>query len=318
MGQSKLCIEVSVNEVVSRKEYPRVPYSPQEIAEEALRCVEAGASVVHIHARDPKTGEQRFQGVELYTEAMRLIMKESEAICYPTWPPRNEKLVGLDRFAHVFALARDSSVALHMMDVDTGVMLSGTYDPVKKQFNNPDHLYFGGSHMESIAVLKKLKEVGVKPRFGLRELGHIRHLEAFMDMGLIEERPIIKFVFKDDILYNLPPSAKAIQTFLDWLPEGLQCEWWVQSAGKNHHVVNNAAILLGGHVRTGIGDNLVYAGERLSTVQQVRRVVETAERMGREVATPREAREIHGLAPLKRDGRAAVRAAQEKAARGRV
>src|SRR5690348_15118151 len=91
----KLIIEVTVTEVLDRDEYPGVPYSPNEIAEQSLECIEAGAAIIHVHARDPKTGAQRFQDVELYSQMMSQIMRHSDAIVYTTWPPRTEKLKGM-------------------------------------------------------------------------------------------------------------------------------------------------------------------------------------------------------------------------------
>lgn len=291
MPHSKLCIEVTVNEVVPLDVYPSVPLTPQQILEDALECAEAGASIIHIHARDPKTGEQRFQDVGIYTETFTLIAKHSDVICYPTWPPQSDNLFGVARFAHAVALAEDPTIDLPFMDVDTGAMLRGKYDRQAKQFVNADHLYVN-THGETIETLKKMKELGLKPRFGMRELGHIRHLEAFMDMGLIEEPLILKFGFNDDLLFNLPPEPRAIQAFLDWLPDALDYEWFTQSQGPSHNIVNNAAILMGGHIRTGIGDNLTYAGERLNSAEQVKQIVEVSNSMGRDIATPGEARAI--------------------------
>ena len=188
------------------------------------------------------------------------------------------------------------------MDVDTGAMLRGKYDREAKRFINPDHMYVN-THGETIETLRKMQELGLKPRFGMRELGHIRHLEAFMDMGLIEEPLLLKFGFNDDLLYNLPPEPRSIQAFLDWLPGGLDYEWFTQSQGASHHIVNNSAILMGGHIRTGIGDNLLYEGKPMSTPEQVRRVAEASRSLGRDVATPAEARQIMRLEPSKSQSR---------------
>ena len=298
MAHPKLCIEVTVNEVVPVEDYPAVPLTPRQILEDTLECVEAGASIIHIHARDPKTGAQRFQDVEIYKETFQLIAEHCDAICYPTWPPQSGTLFGLKRFAHVVALAEDPDVALPFMDVDTGAMLRGKYDREGKRFINPDHMYVN-THGETIETLRKMQELGLKPRFGMRELGHIRHLEAFMDMGLLEEPLLLKFGFNDDLLYNLPPEPRSIQAFLDWLPDGLDYEWFTQSQGASHHVVNNSAILMGGHIRTGIGDNLLYEGRPMSTAEQVRRAAEASRSLGRDVATPAEARRIMRLEPSK-------------------
>jgi uncharacterized protein (DUF849 family) len=305
----KLIIEVTVTEILERKEYPDTPYSPNEIAEQSLACVEAGASIIHLHARDPKTGAQRFQDVELYAKAMHQIMRHSDAICYPTWPPRSAKMTGIDRFRHVFELVKDPLIALQFADVDTGTMLRGRYDAGSNTLLAPDHMY-ANTHGDTLAFLEKCNQVGLKPRFGMRELGGIRHLLMFMDMGLIAEPLILKTGWNDDLLFNLQPIPKAILDFWSWLPDDLDYQWFTQSQGRSHHIVNNTAILAGGHIRTGIGDNIRYAGRLMGNVEQVRKVVATAHAMDRGVANPREAREILSLEPL-----AVVRAKRSRRAK---
>lgn len=304
----KLIIEVTVTEILDRKDYADTPYSPNEIAEQSLACVEAGAAIVHLHARDPVTGAQRFQDVELYAQAMHQIMRHSDAICYPTWPPRTGKMTGLDRFRHVFELVKDPLIALQFADVDTGTMLRGKYDPETGTMQAPDSMY-ANTHGDTMVFLQKCREIGLKPRFGMRELGNIRHLLMFIDMGLIEEPLILKTGWNDDFLFNLQPTPKAIIDFLSWLPDDLDYQWFTQSQGRSHHVVNNTAILCGGHIRTGIGDNVEYAGKRMGSAEQVRKVVNAAHAMDRGVADPHEAREILSLEPL-----AVTRAKREKQA----
>jgi uncharacterized protein (DUF849 family) len=304
----KLIIEVTVTEILDRKNYPDTPYSPNEIAEQSLACIEAGASIIHVHARDPVTGAQRFQDVELYSDMMRQIMRHSDAIVYPTWPPRAGTLKGMERFTHVFELVKDPLIALQFADVDTGTMLRGRYDPDTGVLERVDDMY-ANTHGDTMVFLEKCKEIGLKPRFGMREVGNIRHLLMFMDMGLIAEPLILKTGWNDNFLFNLQPIPKAILDFWSWLPDDLDYQWFTQSQGASHHVVNNTAILAGGHIRTGIGDNIDYAGKRMGSADQVRKVVNAAQAMDRGVADPHEAREILGLEPL-----AVVRAKREKAA----
>src|SRR3989442_13007689 len=92
MERDAAIIEVSLNEAAMRVQNPHVPYSPNECADDALRCADAGAAVVHWHARDPVTGEQRLDDAALYGTAPGLI-RPSGALgdsCYPPGPVASE------------------------------------------------------------------------------------------------------------------------------------------------------------------------------------------------------------------------------------
>src|SRR5437870_3067704 len=101
----KLIIEAAINEQASKRDNPNVPYSPEECARDALACADAGAAIIHFHARDAQTGEMQHPGTALYAEAMRLIRGERpNLMVYPTYgySPTPEA-----RFSHVKALAED-------------------------------------------------------------------------------------------------------------------------------------------------------------------------------------------------------------------
>jgi uncharacterized protein (DUF849 family) len=116
-------IEVGLNEAVPADRHPRVPSSPQEIAEDVLRCAEAGASIVHFHARDPGTGEQRFSDVGLYREAVLAVRAAGcDVLLYPTYAPflsgRGDPLA--ERFGHVLALADEAALDMRVAPLDMG------------------------------------------------------------------------------------------------------------------------------------------------------------------------------------------------------
>src|SRR5438094_541804 len=101
MERDAAIIEVSLNEAAMRVQNPHVPYSPNECADDALRCADAGAAVVHWHARDPVTGVQRLDDAALYGRGLEL-MRPSGVLAYPSYPPWP---VGReDRLAHVWTL----------------------------------------------------------------------------------------------------------------------------------------------------------------------------------------------------------------------
>jgi len=114
MERDAAIIEVSLNEAAMRVQNPHVPYSPNECADDALRCADAGAAVVHWHARDPVTGVQRLDDAALYGRALEL-MRPSGVLAYPSYPPWP---VGReDRLAHVWTLRERHGLELAPLDL---------------------------------------------------------------------------------------------------------------------------------------------------------------------------------------------------------
>jgi hypothetical protein len=112
-----IIIEVGLNEAVGREQHPLVPSTPDEIAADILDCAAAGASIVHFHARDPDTGEQRFDATELYREAMSAVRSTGcDVHMYPTYPPflSSGPDPAADRFHHVLELADDPAIGLRV------------------------------------------------------------------------------------------------------------------------------------------------------------------------------------------------------------
>ena len=93
-------IEVAINELASKSDNVHVPYSVDEVVADAVACAQAGASIVHFHARDAGTGEQRWHDTDFYREAFRRIREQCDAVLYPTQPGS-----GMERCPHVMQLA---------------------------------------------------------------------------------------------------------------------------------------------------------------------------------------------------------------------
>src|SRR5436190_941137 len=114
MDRDAAIIEVSLNEAAMRVQNPHVPYSPNECADDALQCADAGAAVVHWHARDPVTGVQRLDDAALYGRGLEL-MRPSGVLAYPSYPPWP---VGReDRLAHVWTLRERHGLELAPLDL---------------------------------------------------------------------------------------------------------------------------------------------------------------------------------------------------------
>jgi 3-keto-5-aminohexanoate cleavage enzyme len=168
-----------------------------------------------------------------------------------------------------------------------------SFDPVSKRLG-PDFVY-DNSHAAVLNFLALAKEIGIVYNIGVREPGHLRHALAYHQIGLLREPLILKFFFTDNHPYGLPPTVKGLQAYLDMIPAGLPQQWFIQSYGPSHTMMQGLAIALGGHVRTGIGDNPRLDGRQMTSAQQVEKFVTIAKKLGREIASPTEARKMLGI-----------------------
>ncbi|MFP5298744.1 MAG: 3-keto-5-aminohexanoate cleavage protein [Actinomycetota bacterium] len=261
----------------NRDQCPAIPYTPEDYAAEAKRAYEAGASVIHIHARYPD-GRPSFR-VEEYKAITDAILAESPdlIINYSTGAigVSNE-----ERVQQIVALKPELG-ALNM-----GSMNYAKYSSRRKQllfdfvFANP----FG----DIVFFLEKMNSVGVKPECECFDTGHIGNVLPLLDMGLIE--PPIQFSLILGVLGGAPPDARTLAHMATLLPQ--PCSWEVIAISRKQWELVAAACSLGGNVRVGLEDNFYTPdGEMAKSngdlIEAAARLVELS---GRKVATPAEAR----------------------------
>ncbi len=285
----KLIIEAAINEQASKADNPNVPYSVEEGVRDAIACADAGAAIIHFHARDDRTGDMLHPGTEVYIEAMRAIRRERPGLMvYPTYgmSPTAE-----ERFSHVKALAEDPGVRLNMATIDPGAVNFGAFDPAEGRFREDWTLNV--SHAETEYLMGLAREYGFPISVVCREPGHVRHAVAHYRMGQVPSPLFLKICLNDELSWGMPPNPRAIEAYLSVVPPDVPVIWMVYIYGVSHWAMNLHAIAAGGHVRTGLGDNPVEPdGVRLTNAEKVARVVEIARQIGRETATPREALSI--------------------------
>ncbi len=284
-------IEAAINEVASKEQNPNIPYGPEEVARDAIACAKAGAAIVHFHARDAKTGAQLWSSAETYAQAIKLIKRECDAILYPTYPSRVPKE---ERIGHVVKLADDPAVRLELATLDLGATNSGAIDPTTGELRGGTYV---NSHEEVIYFMRTLKAHGVHYSLGVRDVGHMRHIRAYAQMGLVSKPWAVKIFMAENETQGPPPDARTLLMYLDMVPEGVPCHWFVTTykSSESHVRMNMLAAAMGGHIRTGLGDNPVLDGKKLTNAQQVELAVDLAHRAGRDVATPAEARKLLGM-----------------------
>lgn len=288
----KLIIEARINEYMMREEgNVHVPYTPQEIAADSVACREAGAAIVHFHARKPDgTPEHR---AEVYADTIRRIRTSSDILVHPTLGFNTvDDNSAPGRLRHILELAKDKSVAPHFVPLDMGSVNFDRYDPQARRFVTTTQVYANPTG-DLMYFAKHVREAGLKPYLTCQNIGFLRYVNAFADMGLLDEPLYMCLVMTDSIyLGGHPASLKGLQSHLDHLPPGKRIEWTSMSYGGNLFGLVAAIVSQGGHVSIGLGDHPYNELGMPTNAELIRRVVAIAHQCGREIATPAQAWEM--------------------------
>jgi 3-keto-5-aminohexanoate cleavage enzyme len=265
--------------ITTRRQSPAIPYTPEEIAEEARRSVAAGAAIVHIHARQDD-GRPAYD-VDTYHRIQEAVRRRCPGVIVNF----STGAVGVDRetrIAPVVALKPDMA-ALNM-----GSMNYAIYSAQKKSFYH-DHV-FANPFGDICYFLEAMNAAGSRPELECFDTGHINNSAPLIDMGLL--RPPYQFSLIMGVLGGIPAGTKNLLHQVDSLPPG--SFWQVIGIGLAQWSLVAAAVTLGGHVRVGLEDNLYLApGEMASSNGElVAKAAQIIRLIGGEVASTAEAREI--------------------------
>ena len=257
---------------------PAIPYTPQEIAEEAKRAADAGAAIVHIHARNPEGGPE--WRVETFAEILTEVRARTDVIVN-----FSTGAIGIpveERVAHIREL-RPEIGALNM-----GSMNYAIYSEKKKTFYH-DHV-FANPFKDIRLFLEAMNSAGVRPELECFDTGHIANTAPLIDLGVL--RAPYQFSLIMGVLGGIPGSTRHLVNQVDTLPPG--SHWQVIGIGLNQWPLVAAAIAMGGNVRVGLEDNFyVEAGSMAkSNADLVEKAVRLARDEGREVASVEQARQI--------------------------
>ncbi|NUP04945.1 MAG: 3-keto-5-aminohexanoate cleavage protein [Polyangiaceae bacterium] len=270
--------------LASRKQCPGIPYTPVEIAEEAKRAYDAGASVVHIHARNDD-GSPTFS-----PDVFRRIRQEIEARC-PIILNFSTGTIMEDLTEQV-ATIRDVKPAIAALNM--GTMNYSKYSPKRKDFDFD--MVFPNTYSKILKLLKAMNEAGVKPELECFDTGHTHGVWPLLDMGVL--KPPLQFSFIVNVLGGIPGHVESLQLQQKLIPPG--SEWEVIGISHGHWRMMAASLALGGNVRTGLEDHLYLPNGEMASSNGA--MVEVLTRMVRDVgrtpATVEQAREILSL-PVK-------------------
>lgn len=268
--------------LATRDQCPAIPYTAQEIAEEARRSVDAGASIVHIHARQDD-GKPAFD-----VESYRRIDEAVKELCPEAIINYSTGAVGIDRetrIAHIRALKP------HMAALNMGSMNYAIYSSKTKKFYH-DHI-FENSFTDIRFYLEAMNEATTIPEMECFDLGHIQNAEPLRDLGLVPDNACYSLVM--GVLGGIPANTKNLVHMVDCLPRG--AHWQIIGIGGKQWPLIAAGITLGGGIRVGLEDNFyLKPGEMAkSNGDLVAKAARLVEDLGGQVASPQETKERLGL-----------------------
>ncbi|OKJ25081.1 NADPH:quinone reductase [Streptomyces sp. CB02130] len=285
------CALTGAGDTVGRS--PHVPVTPEQIAASAVEAAGAGAAVVHIHVREPETGAPS-RDPRLYREVVERIRETGtdvvinltagmggDLVIDPEAPlrqlPGTDLVSGLDRLPHVEDLLPD------ICTLDCGSLNFG--DGSNLYVSTPDMLRTGA---------KRIQELGVRPELEIFDTGQLWFAKQLLAEGLLDDPTVFQLCM--GIPWGAPADPGVLQSMVNMLPRGAQ--WASFALGRMQMPWVAQSILLGGHVRVGLEDNLYLGkGVKATNGQLVERSVRITESLGSRVATPDEARETLGLRP---------------------
>ncbi len=267
--------------VTTRAQCPAIPYTLEDYANEAKRAYEAGAAIVHIHARDddgtPTYSPERYAAIgDAIRKACPIILNFSTGTIDPE----------VKKADHVRAYKPEIG-ALNM-----GSMNYAKYNSKRKSwvFN----FVFENRFEDIQYLIGMMNEAGVKPELECFDTGHVHSVEPLVDMGILKGK--LDFSLIMGVVGGIKATARHLAFQADNLPEG--STWKVVGISRDQWMLCAAALSLGGNVRVGLEDNFYLPNGEMakSNGELVEKAAQMARDTGRSIATPDEARAILGLA----------------------
>ncbi|HUG21797.1 3-keto-5-aminohexanoate cleavage protein [Piscinibacter sp.] len=289
--QDTIIITCALTGAGPRSKNPAQPITPQQIAQSGLEAAEAGAAILHVHVRDPRSGE--FSGdLALYEETVGLIREQNKDVILNLTTG-----LGSGYYPKDPLLPREPGPASHIWTPEKRVEHVLRLRPEICTLDLVTAQVFGGIVISTEQVLTRMatlvRDAGVKPEIELFDAGDAVLAKHLMARGVLDGPGTFSFVMGLD--FTMPADAETMMYMRDRLPAGAQ--WQGFGIGRNQLPMAMLSALLGGHVRVGMEDNVfiskgVFAD---SNAQQVRKVRRMLDDLGSTAATPRQARSILGL-----------------------
>ncbi len=278
-----------------------LPYTPQDIARQAIDAAEAGASILHLHARDPETGKPT-PDPDVFMQFLPVIKQSTDAVLNITTGGGLNMTVE-ERLAAPLK-AEPEMCSCNMGSMNFGIFPAADkfkqwkFDWEEPYLRGTDDFIFRNTFKDIEYILTHLGEgCGTRFEFECYDIGHLYNLAHFVDRGLIRPPIMIQTIF--GILGGIGPDPENV-VFMKRTADRLFGDdyvWSVLAAGRHQMPSLTQAVVMGGHVRVGLEDSLYIGPGRMaeSNAQQVEKIRTIIEALDQAVATPAEARALLAL-----------------------
>lgn len=276
---------------------PYLPIKPQDIAQQAIDAINAGASTVHVHARDPETGMPTGD-LNVMGEIVSTIHAKCDGvICITTGGGLNmtvdQRIAAVPKFKPELASCNLGSMNFALFPIMNKIK-EWKYEWEPIYVEGTKDFIFKNTFGDMERVFEVMQENGTKPELEAYDVGHLHNAQLYYSMGGLAEPVYIQFVMGilGGISATIPHLLHMKQTAQELFKEN--CIFSTIAAGRNEFAMGTVSMLLGGAVRVGLEDNLWLAkGEMAkSNAEMVEKMVRIAKEFGYEPATPDETREI--------------------------
>jgi len=280
---------------------PALPITPDEIAQQSIEAAEAGASILHLHARDPRDGRPT-PDPAVFMQFLPRIKQATDAVINVTTGGGLNMTV--DQRLAAPLVAKPEMCSLNMGSMNFGIFpLADRFTGWKHEWEETylrgtDDFIFRNTFRDIARILKELGEAhGTKFEHECYDVGHLYNVAHFVDRGLLKSPFFLQLIF--GILGGIGPDMDNLM-FMKRTADrlfGNDYKWSVLAAGRHQMPFATQAAMLGGSVRVGLEDSLYIGRGKLasSNAEQVRKVRTILTELGHEIATPAEARLMLGL-----------------------
>ncbi|WP_290812554.1 3-keto-5-aminohexanoate cleavage protein [Halovivax sp.] len=268
--------------LTTRDQCPAIPYTPEEIAEQAAAAREAGAAVAHVHARTPE-GAPTFE-TDTYQAIYDEVRDRTDIVCNFSTGAMGTPVE--DRLDYVQGVGPDVA-ALNM-----GSMNYAKYSERRGEY--VFDMVFENPFSEITELVEGMTEAGVVPELECFDTGHIGNMRPLRQEGLLGDAYTVSLIM--GVLGGIPATVENLAHQVRQLPD--DAPWQVIGIGRDQWPLVAAALSMGGNVRVGLEDNFYLPSGEMAdgNAALVAEAARMARQLGREPATPDEAREILGVA----------------------
>ena len=280
---------------------PYLPLSPKQIADDAVKAWEAGAAIVHVHARKPETGEPT-PSLDIFREIVTDIKKRCDVVINITTGGAGtpeERIKVVPEFKPEMATLNCGSLSGTAIQVYERMKDQIQYDWEKK-FLQREEFIFENTYKMMREYSQACRENNTRPEIEIWDIGQISAVRFMIDRGYIDTPVHLQFVM--GALSGMPATISTLVFVYQRARETLgEFSWSVAAVGRDQIPVGAATLAMGGHVRVGLEDSLYAGYGRLarSSAEQVEKIVKIAAEMSIKPATPDDVREMLKLKGIK-------------------